>query len=142
MGVFGLFDADNSGAIDCRELKGAMRALGFEVKAEELKKMVEDIDSDGNGTVEFKEFMGMMTGKMGENDSREDVVKVFAMFDDESTPLASLEAWRCRGSRADIGPCTSPCWWRPQSCCLLGASLGVRWGGVVHLVHGNAHLPI
>merc|ERR1712086_711068 len=60
------------------------RALGFEVKAEELKKMVEDIDSDGNGTGEFKEFMGMMTGKMGEKDSREDVVKVFAMFDDDS----------------------------------------------------------
>merc|ERR1711865_1052565 len=88
--VFGLFDADNSGAIDCRELKGAMRALGFEVKAEELKKMVEDIDSDGNGTVEFKEFMGMMTGKMGEKDSREDVVKVFAMFDDDSTNKISF----------------------------------------------------
>merc|ERR1712166_1629709 len=78
--VFGLFDADNSGAIDCRELKGAMRALGFEVKAEELKKMVEDIDSGGNGTVEFKEFMGMMTGKMGEKDSREDLVEA---VDDE-----------------------------------------------------------
>merc|ERR1712166_1439064 len=86
--VFGLFDADNSGAIDCRELKGAMRALGFEIKAEELKKMVEDIDSDG--TVEFKEFMGMMTGKMGEKDSREDVVKVFAMFDDDSTNKISF----------------------------------------------------
>merc|ERR1712166_1235076 len=94
--VFGLFDADNSGAIDCRELKGAMRALGFEVKAEELKKMVEDIDSEGNGTVEFKEFMGIMTGKMGEKDSREDVVKVFAMFDDDSTNKISfrnLPAW-------------------------------------------------
>merc|ERR1712166_1374546 len=71
--VFGLFDADNSGAIDCRELKGAMRALGFEVSNEELTKMVTDIDTDGNGSVEFKEFVGMMTGKMGEKDSREDV---------------------------------------------------------------------
>merc|ERR1712086_658928 len=52
--------------------------------------MVEDIDSDGNGTVEFKEFMGMMTGKMGEKDSREDVVKVFAMFDDDSTNKISF----------------------------------------------------
>merc|ERR1711865_677631 len=62
--VFGLFDADNSGAIDCRELKGAMRALGFEVSNEELTKMVTDIDTDGNGSVEFKEFMGMMTGNL------------------------------------------------------------------------------
>merc|ERR1711924_494389 len=94
--VFGLFDADQSGAIDCRELKGAMRALGFEVKNEELIKMVGDIDTDGNGSVEFKEFMGMMTGKMGEKDSREDIVKVFAMFDDDNTkrsPSATSPAW-------------------------------------------------
>merc|ERR1711907_178275 len=30
--AFGLFDADASGMIDVRELKAAMRALGFEVK--------------------------------------------------------------------------------------------------------------
>merc|ERR1712132_29829 len=64
--AFNLFDADNSGAIDVRELKAAMRALGFEVKKEELKKMISDIDNDGNGSIEFQEFLEMMTGKMGE----------------------------------------------------------------------------
>merc|ERR1712205_139127 len=83
--AFNLFDADNSGAIDVRELKAAMRALGFEIKNEELKKMVSDIDNDGNGTIEFQEFLGMMTGKMGEKDSREDIEKVFKMFDDDGT---------------------------------------------------------
>merc|ERR1712205_89830 len=62
--AFSLFDSDASGAIDVRELKAAMRALGFEVKNEELKKMVSDVDNDGNGTIEFAEFLGMMTGKM------------------------------------------------------------------------------
>merc|ERR1712039_717504 len=71
--AFGLFDADASGMIDVRELKAAMRALGFEVKNEELKKMVTDVDNDGNGTIEFAEFLEMMTGKMGEKDSREDI---------------------------------------------------------------------
>merc|ERR1711861_40845 len=65
--AFSLFDSDASGAIDVRELKAAMRALGFEVKNEELKKMVSDVDNDGNGTIEFAEFLSMMTGKMGEN---------------------------------------------------------------------------
>merc|ERR1711988_1314188 len=60
--AFNLFDADNSGAIDVRELKAAMRALGFEVKKEELKKMISDIDNDGNGSIEFQEFLEMMTG--------------------------------------------------------------------------------
>merc|ERR1712096_77962 len=83
--AFSLFDSDASGAIDVRELTAAMRALGFEIKNEELKKMVSDIDNDGNGTIEFGEFLGMMTGKMGEKDSREDIEKVFKMFDDDST---------------------------------------------------------
>merc|ERR1711959_29538 len=62
--AFGLFDADASGMIDVRELKAAMRALGFEVKNEELKKMVTDVDNDGNGTIEFAEFLHMMTAKI------------------------------------------------------------------------------
>merc|ERR1712072_475311 len=59
--AFSLFDSDASGAIDVRELKAAMRALGFEVKNEELKNMVTDIDNvfklfddDGTSKISFK----------------------------------------------------------------------------------------
>ena len=34
----------SSGTIDAKELKVAMRALGFEPKKEEIKKMISDID--------------------------------------------------------------------------------------------------
>ena len=66
-----------------RELKAAMRSLGFEVKNEEPKKMVSDIDGDGNGTIDFAEPLAMMTGKVGEKGSREDIEKVFKLFDDD-----------------------------------------------------------
>ena len=62
--AFNLFDTDHSGSIDYRELKAAMRALGFEVKKEELKKMISDIDADASGHIEFPEFLEMMTGKV------------------------------------------------------------------------------
>merc|ERR1712170_199504 len=88
--AFSLFDSDASGAIDVRELKAAMRALGFEVKNEELKKMVTDVDNDGNGTIEFAEFLMMMTAKMGEKDTREDIEKVFKLFDDDNTNKISF----------------------------------------------------
>merc|ERR1711896_90414 len=88
--AFSLFDADASGMIDVRELKAAMRALGFEVKNEELKKMVADVDNDGNGTIEFGEFLEMMTGKMGEKDTREDIEKVFKLLDDDNTNKISF----------------------------------------------------
>merc|ERR1712119_35498 len=52
--------------------------------------MVADIDGDGNGTIEFGEFLQMMTGKMGEKDSREDIEKVFKLFDDDNTNKISF----------------------------------------------------
>jgi hypothetical protein len=71
------------GTIDAKELKVAMRALGFEPKKEEIKKMISDIDKDGNGTIDFQEFLEMMTSKMSEKDSREEILKAFRLFDDE-----------------------------------------------------------
>lgn len=54
----------HTGTIDAKELKVAMRALGFEPKKEEIKKMISDIDKDGSGTIDFNEFLEMMTAKM------------------------------------------------------------------------------
>lgn len=42
----------------------AMRALGFEPKKEEIKKMIADIDKEGSGTIDFEDFLAMMTQKM------------------------------------------------------------------------------
>ena len=59
-----------------------MKALGVQVKKEELRKMITDVDADGSGSVEFPEFLTMMTAKMNDNDSREEISKVYKMFSD------------------------------------------------------------
>ncbi len=41
-----------------------MRALGFTVKKAEVRKMISDIDKDESGSIDFSEFVEMMTGKM------------------------------------------------------------------------------
>ena len=89
--AFDLFDTDGSGTIDAKELKVAMRALGFEPKKEEIKKMIADIDKDGSGTIDFEEFLQMMTSKMGERDSREEILKAFRLFDDDETGKISFK---------------------------------------------------
>ena len=83
--AFDLFDTDGSGTIDQKELKVAMRALGFEPKKEEIKKMIKDIDTDGSGTIDFQEFLEMMTAKMSQKDSREEILKAFRLFDEDET---------------------------------------------------------
>jgi len=79
--AFSLFDTDGSGAINYKELKAAMKALGFDTGKEEMQKIIEDIDADGSGEIEFPEFMQMMTGKMGAVDTREGILKLFEKFD-------------------------------------------------------------
>jgi centrin-1 len=92
--AFDLFDTDGSETIDAKELKVAMRALGFEPKQEEIKKMISDIDEDGSGTIDFAEFLQMMTAKMSQRDSQEEILKAFRLFDDDGTGKISLKNLR------------------------------------------------
>lgn len=41
-----------------------MRALGFEPKKEEIKKMIGEVDKDGTGKISFADFLTVMTQKM------------------------------------------------------------------------------
>merc|ERR1712070_1254563 len=61
--AFSLFDSDASGMIDVRELKAAMRALGFEVKNEELQDVINQADRDGDGEINIDEFYRIMKKK-------------------------------------------------------------------------------
>jgi centrin-1 len=88
--AFDLFDTDGSGTIDPKELKAAMQSLGFEAKNATIYAMVQDIDKDGSGQIDFEEFLDMMTAKISDRDSREDINKVFAMFDSENKGSITL----------------------------------------------------
>ena len=52
--------------------------------------MIADIDKDGNGSIDFEEFLDMMTAKMSDKDTREDIQKVFNLFDDDQSGKISL----------------------------------------------------
>lgn len=41
-----------------------MRALGYEPRREEIKKMVSDIDKEGKGKISFSGFLRVITQKM------------------------------------------------------------------------------
>merc|ERR1712195_187454 len=68
-----------------------MRALGFEPKREEIKKLISEVDKDGSGVIDFPEFMGMMTAKMAERDPREEMLKAFRLFDDDESGKISFK---------------------------------------------------
>ncbi len=66
-----MFDADGSGVIDIKELKVALRALGFEPKKDEIKKLISEIsteqkDKENTNSIDYTEFLQIMTAKMNE----------------------------------------------------------------------------
>jgi len=92
--AFNLFDVDSSGAISYKELRACMKALQIKVDKDELKKMILEVDADQSGEIEFPEFLQMMTGKMASGDTRDEVLKVYKMFDcdgDGNITFASLK---------------------------------------------------
>jgi Ca2+-binding EF-hand superfamily protein len=65
-----------------------MRALGFQVKKADVRKMIADIDAED--TITFDGFVEIMTGRMGDRDSKEEIAKVFALFDHEGNGKISF----------------------------------------------------
>lgn len=89
--AFDLFDTEGTGKIDTKELKVAMRALGFEPKKEEIKKMIADVDKEGSGKLSYDDFLTLMSVKMAEKDSKEEIMKAFRLFDDDETGRISFK---------------------------------------------------
>ncbi|VWU49159.1 centrin-1, putative [Hepatocystis sp. ex Piliocolobus tephrosceles] len=89
--AFDLFDTNGTGRIDAKELKVAMRALGFEPKKEDIRKIISDVDKEGTGTIDFNDFLDIMTIKMSERDPKEEILKAFRLFDDDETGKISFK---------------------------------------------------
>ena len=79
--AFALFDKDGDGTITTKELGTVMRSLGQNPTEAELQDMINEVDADGNGTIDFPEFLTMMARKMRDTDSEEEIKEAFKVFD-------------------------------------------------------------
>jgi calmodulin len=79
--AFQIFDKDGDGTITTKELGTVMRSLGQNPSDEDLQEMIEEVDEDKNGTIDFREFLGLMAKKMKETDTEEELIEAFKVFD-------------------------------------------------------------
>lgn len=71
-----------------------MTSLGFEAKSNAIFQMISDLDADGNGTIDFGEWLTLMTKRVNDKDSRANINKIFALYDDERTGFISAKNLR------------------------------------------------
>ncbi|KAK9687625.1 EF-hand domain pair [Popillia japonica] len=60
--AFRLYDREGNGYITTATLKEILAALDDNLTSSDLDGIIAEIDTDGSGTVDFDEFMEMMTG--------------------------------------------------------------------------------
>ena len=78
-----LFSVAGAGAV--------MRSLGQNPTEAELQDMINEVDVDGNGSIEFEEFLAMMAKKVKENESNNDIREAFRVFDRDGDGFISAE---------------------------------------------------
>jgi calmodulin len=83
-----------AGTITTKELGTVMRSLGQNPTEAELMDMINEIDSDGNGTIDFPEFLTMMARKMKDTDSEEEILEAFKVFDKDGNGFISAAELR------------------------------------------------
>jgi len=51
--------------------------------------MINEVDADGNGTIDFPEFLSLMARKMKDTDTEEELIEAFKVFDRDGNGLIS-----------------------------------------------------
>ncbi|GFO44904.1 calmodulin [Plakobranchus ocellatus] len=63
--AFELLDENHNGRISKHELTRAARVFGYNPTLKEAQKMIDEVDANGNGYIDFEEFAEMMSESLG-----------------------------------------------------------------------------
>jgi len=97
-GCFQLFDVKKQDYLLAEEIDEVMRAMGFRPTPEELEELIEEIDEDGSGAIEFAEFAQLCAKFLVEDPDpetmRAELKQAFRLFDKEATGFITMDTFR------------------------------------------------
>jgi len=78
---FSLLDKDGDGNISNDEIRSLMNSLGYSPSEEDISTVISKVDTNGNGSVDFDEFLTMMRRRRSTGESDSELHQVFKVFD-------------------------------------------------------------
>eukprot|EP01023_Acetabularia_acetabulum_P002404 TRINITY_DN10956_c1_g1_i1.p1 TRINITY_DN10956_c1_g1~~TRINITY_DN10956_c1_g1_i1.p1 ORF type:complete len:173 (-),score=35.43 TRINITY_DN10956_c1_g1_i1:384-902(-) len=88
--AFDIFDQDKNGKLKYRELKVAIRALGFPVKKQEVLQILKQFNKVEEDSIDFDEFKDILEQKILQRDPAEELAHAFQLFDVDNSGKISF----------------------------------------------------
>ncbi|VDO05778.1 unnamed protein product [Rodentolepis nana] len=79
--TFTLFDRNQDGLITIDELENFMQSLGVNLSKKELLEMMKEGDVNGDGAIDFKEFINMVVNSVNVAEDKVKLLNIFRLFD-------------------------------------------------------------
>lgn len=101
--IFARFDMDSDGSLTILELAALLRSLGLKPTGDQIHVLLANMDSNGNGLVEFDELINAILPDMNEEVfiNQEQLLEVFRSFDRDGNGY--ITAAELAGSMAKMG---------------------------------------
>eukprot|EP01083_Nonionella_stella_P005602 16227_1 len=100
--IFNLVDTDRGGSISKEELKQLMDTLGIHASQEEIDLMINEIDQNNDGEIQFDEFVAVMSRKVNANYTAEEVIEAFQIFEGDA-PSGHISLDSLKGALSTYG---------------------------------------
>ena len=95
---FNMFDVKDQGFLSSEDLDDILRGMGFRPSKEELKDILEEIDEDGSGEIEFAEFCQLcakfLVEEPDEDTMKAELKEAFRIYDKNSNGYITTDQLR------------------------------------------------
>merc|ERR1711915_1025997 len=73
--------AGPDGSVDSSQVSSIMKAIGQNPSEAEIQDMVNQVDKDGTGSIDFPEFLLMMSLRVDAENAEDEIREAFQVFD-------------------------------------------------------------